>query len=223
MKKLLFIAAAISLMAVPALANTVLWDQYAPDPSVGAANDFEAGCGFGAVTAFHANDVTFTENVTINTVKTVYDYYNDSGSDLIDWATEGYLMFVPKTGNLTWPENDPRADGTVPVTVTIVNIDGTDYQELSATDLGIELAAGDYWVSFTPIAMTPIGLSNQHYIATTQVGDGLMYLNLCTNGPWFTAVDLFGINVDSTLLIEGTTSSVANEDASLGSVKALYR
>lgn len=224
MKKLLFIAAAISMMAVPALANVVLWDQYAPAFDMGAANDFDSGCGgFNPLSAFHANDVTFDEAVTINSITTVYDYYNDPGIDLLNWTTEAYLMIVPKDGGLTFPENDPHNYLTVPVTVTVVNIDGTDCQELTASDLGIDLEAGDYWVSFNPIAMTPIGFTNQHYVATTLMGDGLMYGTFCAGGPWYTAADLFGIPLDSTLKIEGTTGTVASEGAALGSVKALYR
>ena len=222
MKKLMLALAAVTLLAVPAVAD-VLWDQYTPDPNMGAANDSQGGCFVGAVTHFQANDVSFAENVTINSISTVYDYYNDPGLDLSNWATEAYLMIIPKTGNLMWPTDDPRLYGTVPVTVTIVNIGGSDYQELNASGLDITLEAGDYWVSFNPIAMNPIGFTNQHFIATTQVGDGLMYATVCAGGPWYTSVELFEVNVDSTLLIEGVGGVVATEGASWGELKALYR
>lgn len=219
MKKLMLIIAALSLVATAASAD-ILWDQSVPDAAQGGVNDSQSGCAPLGSSIFQANDVTFAENVEIQSITTWYTA-DDPNFEAV--TTEAYLMIVPKTGPApSWPDEDPTTYDTVPVTIT----EQGGYKLLNASGLAVQLAAGDYWVCFTPISFTPAGFTDQHMLTASQVGDGLAALIICdpfTPANWYASPDLFGMNIDSTLLIEGLMGVVPNEDKAWGDMKALFR
>ena len=197
-------------MASLASAQAVLWDQTEgyESWSMGFFNNIAGGPPFGSTT-YTCNDIVVPEGGwDINTVKVYFDGFNPG------WAggvVEAVLYIEPKEGSL--PMGDPSTGATVPVVTTLL---GNGFLEVAAMGLSEELTSGEYWIGLTPI--TPN--SDNIHVSVVAVGD---------DSPSY---DAFGFpepmwmgwapGLDGAMLIEGE-AAVANDAATLGQVKSLYR
>jgi hypothetical protein len=125
----------------------------------------------------------------------------------------------PKTGALPVDgTDDPTLSVLVPMTGVMVG--GT--WEVSASNLGLNLGPGSYWIGITPIAPSgPFGPEIQ-MSCTNPMGDATASFDpFGTFGPpslWF----VFNPGVDASLLIEGSQPTPV-ENTTWSQLKALYR
>ena len=125
---------------------SVLWDQGNYAVGAGAFVDQEFD-DFPDFDSYLVTDIdTGGDDWVIESVTTFFTNENA-------WAdadiTQGRLNIFPKTGDL--PDNDADDPGAGKV-VDITIIDLGDTIAITAADLSIELAAGEYWVGLTPLA-----------------------------------------------------------------------
>jgi hypothetical protein len=203
--------AMISILALISLASAdVLWDQSTFDPWGAGFFNSESGEPPFGITMHAVNDVTVDGGGwVINTITTYY-----SGLDFA-WGYgifEGYLHVYPISD--VYPVEDPTLDTVVPMTGTW----GGDHWIVKAEGLSLNLTPGSYWVGITPIAPGGMWGPEIHLSTDTLVGaDTAVYDPFGMPPAWFS----FNPGVDASILIEGEWS-VATEDASWSSIKALY-
>jgi hypothetical protein len=127
----------------------------------------------GANATFGLSDVTVpASGWTINTVSTYFSNLNFNPT-----VTTAVLNIFPKSGTLPVVGNDPRpsptGQGTVVVPVDVRDIGGTTQQPvmiISATNLNIVLAPGDYWIGLTPALSGGFFGSDQHWPTEGVIG-----------------------------------------------------
>lgn len=211
MKKLSLIALALSVILVGSAGATVLVDQSEYDFSGPGFFNVIAGAPPMGVTTYSVNDITVTGTGWVITDISIF--VNALGG-YEGSTTSAVINIFPKTDVL--PVEVPTED--MIVDVTAVNIGGDDYQ-VTASGLNIELAPGEYWIGLTPYGSSfNYGI---HMPATTLIGDATPSYD--TGGfpmpMWANWVP----DADAAMLIIGDDNVVATDDASLDSVKSLYR
>lgn len=128
----------------------ILWDQAEFDVfGAGFFNSESGGPPFG-ITQHAVSDVTVAcpEDWRIDSI-TDYYYFDGLDSSWETAVTEGYLHIFDKTGPLPESINDPTVSPVVPMTATLNAAE--NYWAVTASDLGIVLSPGEYWVGITPI------------------------------------------------------------------------
>ncbi len=208
---IIWLTLALSItLAGAAVAQDILWDQTAGYEGwqQGFFNAIAGAPPFGS-TMYTVNDIVVPAGGwTVDTYRIYYDGFDASWAGAV---TSAVLYLEPKTGSL--PIGDPSTGTTVAVTATIL---GNGFLELTATGLGLVIAEGEYWIGLTPFAPN----SDNIHVSVPAVGD---------DSPTYDAggfpMPMWGSwapGLDGAILIEGM-GPVANEAASLGTVKALYR
>ena len=202
------------LMAITATiagAQNILWDQTAGYEgwAQGFFNNVAGGPPMGS-TMYTVNDVTVPgEGWTIHRYTVYYDGFDPSWAGAV---TSAVLYVEPKTGST--PTGDPSTGTTVSVVTEIL---GNGFMTVTAVDIDVVMAAGDYWIGLTPFAPN----ANNIHVSVAAVGD---------DSPTY---DAYGFPMpmwmawvpgyDGAIQIEGSYGVVPNEEASWGDVKSLYR
>lgn len=194
----------------------ILWDQSALNTGpngVGMANSVSPG--FNGVIAFAMSDITVPApgwNVqSITTYFSALSWFDGS-------VTDAVLNIFPKTGGSPIAGNDPRVSpfgsGTlVPVTMTQVVVDAQGVNQVRASGLNLNLAAGDYWIGLTPVGPTgPFGPDYQ-WSTTSVVGAGQHVRFYDPDSGWLDEGALYtSAPLDGAILVEGVVpapSSIA--------------
>lgn len=224
MMKLMTALCLVALVASGATAE-VLWDQsnWLANGD-GFLNNSATSCSMisGETKMHTAMDVSFATDVFVQSI-TIYETY---GNDRLAMATQAYLWIAPKTGSLPTAASNEVNNAANLVSISSVTVvkDGIAGMEVTASGLAIDLAAGDYWVSLTPVHNRGIYPYSVHcFSADGVVGDPTPVIVACTvNSDWIYryAPD---INYDTALKIEGTAAVIPADDTQWGGVKALYR
>ncbi len=207
----LCVVGAVMVAATCACAD-VLWDQpYDPGWGMGFFNSESGGPPFG-MTWHGANDVTVLDAWNVESITSYYSALDPSWGTAI---TQGYLHVFPKTGVL--PVEDPTLSPVVPMSGVLVG----DHFEVTASGLGLYLAAGDYWLGITPIAPSgPMGPEIQTSAAVLVGDETVSYDAYGFPMPmWF----VFNPGLDAAMLVEGTIASTLVEESTWGGIKAMYR
>lgn len=223
MKTLLSAICLLALIASGASAD-VLWDQSnIATLGDGFLNMASTTCNmFSGNTKLHtASDVTFATNSVITSV-TIYE---TPGNGNAAFASSAYLWIAPKNSALPTTSSDMvnNAANLVTITSAYVVINGVDALAITASGLNINVDAGDFWVSLTPVHNLGVYPYSVHcFSADGVVGDPTATISACAvNSDWLYAYD--PDMYDCALMIEGTESAVPTEDAQWGGIKALYR
>lgn len=186
---------AVSLLAVGCLAGAaqanVLWDQSSLDWFGNGFYNAIAGSPPFGVTSYAVADVTVPAGGWA--VDSVSMYWSCLD---FNWpaTTTGRVYMQPKTGSL--PTVLPGG-ALVPMTIEILN-DATvsqAYYKVTASGLGANLAAGDYWIGITP--SVPSGFFGPEIALPTlpTVGSPSAYLD-ASNPVWA------GLTNDAAILIQ---------------------
>jgi len=208
--KIIFLTLALTFaMTGAAIAQNVIWDQTEgyESWSMGFFNVIAGGPPMG-MTMYTVNDVVVpAEGWTIDTIKIYYDGFNPGWAGAL---TSGIVYLEAKTGSM--PTGDPSTGTAVPVTCVLL---GNGFLEVFATDLGMVLTEGEYWIGLTP--NTP-NADNIHVSVAAVGDDSPTYDPNGFPGGWSN----WAADLDGAMLIEGM-GPVSTEAVSLGSVKALFR
>jgi len=201
----------VVLMAAQLASAEVLWDQ-PRDPGwmMGWFNSESGGPPFG-MTWHGANDVTVDAGWNVDSITSYYSAL-DPGWGLA--ITQGYLHVFPKTGAV--PVEDPTLSSVVAMSGALFG----DYVEVTASDLGLYLPPGDYWLGLTPIA--PAGMMGPEIQIPTTMFLGSETVSFDAYGMppgWF----VYNPGMDAAMLVEGTMAGTPVEETTWGSVKAMYR
>ena len=195
-------------LAVPA-SSEILWDQSGLDPAQnGIANSISPG--FGGFTIYAVGDVTVSGAGWH--VESITQYYSSWNYDWLYAIAEGNLHVFPKVGPL--PLEDPTLSVTVAMSASSTD---PDVIEVTASNLDLDLAPGDYWIGITPNAPAGIFGANLQFVSTSFVGDPVAVYDTMFPG-WGNP---YGA-VDGAMLIEGTRP-VSVDAASWSQIKGLYR
>lgn len=161
---------AFVFVATGAANADVLYDQSAYTSDYAANVDQEFG-DFPQYSSYMADDVSFGSAVTIDSISTFYTMGGSWGPGI----TNARLNIFAKTGSLPGAGDDPAAGLSVAVTFTSLG----DAWQVTASGLGINLAAGDYWFALTPQADFGLfGQSFHYYTAPgSLVGDQVAFRN----------------------------------------------
>jgi hypothetical protein len=211
-RKMILVFAMILAAASASVSSAAdLWDQTVGYEtwSMGFFNAIAGGPPMGS-TNYTCNDVVVPAGGwTIDTIRVIYDGFDFGWDGAISTAV---LFIEPKTGST--PTGDPSTGATVAASCYYL---GNGFMEVSASGLGVALSEGEYWVGLTPNAPSP----NNIHVSVPAVGD---------DSPTY---DAFGFpmpmwaawspGLDGAMKIEGDNGAVANEDATWGEVKALFR
>jgi len=187
------LAAAVSLALISLAATAgaeVLWDQSNWDTrpvnsNEGSINLSSNSCSqvSGNTKVHTANDVHFDYPVHITTVR-IYETFGN-----VQTATLAYLWIRPKNSVLPTTSSDSLELAGIQVPITPVTETNGSAQcvRVSATELDIELPAGDYWVSLTPRHNIGVFPWTIHLASTGPViGDPTAAIEACTvNSNWF--------------------------------------
>ena len=185
-----------------AYAGSTLYDnQPNTVPPPNAVVNQEFGPPNEAFDAFLVDDVTFGADVTIDSVSV----YLTEGND---WSgvTQARLNIFAGSGALPGAGDDP-AGGTV-VTVAVSGF-GSGIQTMTASGLGLNLTAGEYWIGLTPIADFGVFGQNFHFPGLDANGDGAAIRNpgggfgLPAGSDWGAAGDVTPEYVDASMTITG--------------------
>ena len=205
----------ITLLSALALAGSagaqseVLWDQSDLDPNAsGIANSISPG--FGGFTIYGVADVIVGDAGW--NVDSITQYYSSWNQDWVFAITEGSLHVFPKTGPL--PVDDPVASVTVPMTAAT---NDPDVIEVTASELNLDLAPGEYWIGITPAAPAGLFGANLQFATLAMTGDPVAVYDTALPG-WN---NLYGA-VDGAIRIEGSRPTPV-EETSWGQIKHLYR
>lgn len=215
--KLSRLAVAAAFLLAQGAAADILWDQSDYDEFGPGFFNAEAGGPPFGMTVHAVCDVTVpAAGWNVESITTWYSALDPAWGAGI---ASGFLHIFPKTGALPVDgSDDPTASAVVPMSGTLV---GTTWV-VTASGLGVNLAAGDYWIGITPSAPSgPFG--PEIYLSSlTPMGDATAsYDVFAFPGPaaWFN----FNPGVDASILIEGTEGgSTATEQNTWGGVKALF-
>jgi len=213
MKKMSIVTMLILLAtsATIAGAQTILWDQTAGYEgwAQGFFNNVAGGPPMGS-TQYTVNDIVVPgDSWTIHRYSVYYDGFDASWAGAV---TSAILYVEPKVGSM--PTGDPGTGTTVSVVTEVL---GNGFMTVTAPDLDLVLAEGEYWIGLTPIAPN----ANNIHVSVAAVGD---------DSPTY---DAFGFPMpmwmnwvagfDGAIQIEGSIGVVPNEQASWGDVKSLFR
>ena len=191
MKRILSLAVASLLLSSVASANDqniVLWDQ-APngDPAATAFVD-QSFPDFPDFSTYLASDVVFGSAVTIDSVSTYFTNNNNTWPQNTSGTATLNIFADPLSG-----ADDPAAGMSVTVDYTSTN----DGITVTASGLGINLAAGTYWIGLTP--ELEFGTSGQEFHQSAL--GGVVGAETAARNPgggfglgtdWGTASTLFG-------------------------------
>ena len=195
----LIAAACALLLSLASVAGAeVLWDQSnwdqpgTPGEDDGSVNLSSNSCNqiSGNTKAHTACDVHFDSPVRITTVR----IYEKRGN--VEAATTARLWIYPKTGPLPTTPGDSLELPSLIVPITAV-LEGTAPSlavRVTAGGLDVELPAGDYWVSLTPIHNLGLFPYTIHFhTAGPVIGDPTVAINACPPplgpGPWVYPLD----------------------------------
>ena len=201
---------ALAATAVAANAQTVLWDQTAGYEgwTMGFFNAAAGSPPFGS-SNYTCNDVTVDgTGWLVSSITVYYDGFDFSWDGAISQAN---LYIEPKTGSL--PTGDPTSGTVVAASCGYLP---NGFMAVTATGLGLELEAGEYWIGLTPSAPTPDNI----HVSVAAVGD-----DSPTYDPFGFPMPMWSTwapGLDGAMLIEGD-AAVPNENKSWGDVKSLFR
>lgn len=217
----------IAAMAGAAKAD-ILWNQLPDyDNANAAAHADLMSTQFGQPYAYYGvSDVTVPAGGwTIQSVSTYFSNINFGPT-----TTSAVLNIFPKTGALPTAANDPRAtptgQGTALVPVDVRGIGGATQQPvmtITANNLNIVLAPGDYWIGLTPALPSSFFGAENHWPAATMIGSpsATRYFDNTTNGAWTAvgpdqgvaaydlAITVTGVPAPSGLALLGLAGAVA--------------
>lgn len=212
------VTAAAAMLSSSAALGDVLYDQsaYTSDYSTTHISVDQEFADFPTYSSYMADDVSFATGVTINVVSTYYTMEGNWGPGI----TQARLNIFAKTGSLPGAGDDPTAGIVVDVTFTNLG----DAWQVTASGLGIDLAAGDYWFALTPMAdFDPFGQAFHYFTApSTLVGDQIAFRNpsggFGVGTEWQTIADAYGGPTDANmaLMVEGTVIPAPGALALLG-------
>ena len=209
--RLIAAASALLLSLASAAGAEVLWDQSnwdQPGPvgeDDGSVNLSSNACNqiSGNTKVHTASDVHFDNPVRITTVR----IYEKRGN--VETATQGRLWIYPKTGPLpTTPGDSLELPSLlVPITAVLETKGPSTAVRVTAGGLDIELPAGDYWVSLTPVHNLGIFPYTIHiHSAGPVIGDPTVAITACPApfppGTWAYPLDPIK-RPDYTIKIEG--------------------
>lgn len=218
MRKLLLGALVLSLGSM-AWAD-VLWNQ-ALDPNAAAYVDQEFS-DFPTYSTYQVHDVVVP--ATGWTIQKITTWFVN-GATPGNWTTvtQGRLNFFPKSGNLPGAGNDPAAGTVYPISITNP-MSGT--AEISMSGLNVVLAAGEYWVGFTPL--TSFATHGQKFLGVTT---GIMGAQSAVRNPGgafgfgtaWASTSVIGATTDSAIKIEGLPIPEPSSLLLLGAMALLRR
>ena len=209
MKRLLVFAVAAVIASASSVQATELWNQ-APDPAgIGLVD--QAFGDFTDFSTYAVSDVVFSDDATIDSVTT----YFTNGFGAWPTGTMGsatFNIFSDTPG----PADDPTAGTTVDVTYEL-NADGII--EVTASGLGLDVAAGTYWIGLTPIL--DFGVAGQEFHLQTQDLNGTATLFRNPGGGFGIGTDwgdggLFGSDPTFEAAITITGAKAIPEPATAG-------
>lgn len=195
-----FFDGAMTIQGVEQLPTGVLLGQD-PDPDgfsivhqeISDAMDFSV---------FVVNDVSFNSTVDIDSISVFYTNTQDTWPGGV---FDAVLNIFPAVGL-----GDPNLGIVVPVSVTDVG----GYLEITASGLGLQLAAGDYYLGLTPIGDSTVVGQEFHLPAFVQQGLRSMYRNpggafgLPAGTDWGDTEDLQMGYPDASMVVRTATASV---------------
>ena len=193
----------------------VLWDQSAISFSPSAPGIYNGKfTGFGGSTSYCVNDVTVPAGGWTISVITEY-FSNQTFADMQLTAPNGNLIIMPKTG--TMPVGTPTVT-TIPLTWTATTQGIQAVYVMTTGNLNLNLAAGDYWITVSPI--TPVDNfngNNLQWPALNHYGADVATFN---GAAWVS----YYPGYDGAFMIEGVAGGATPTKAGTwGSLKALYR
>ena len=209
--RLIAVASALLLSLASAASAEVLWDQSdwdQPGPvneDDGSVNLSSNSCNqiSGNTKVHTASDVHFDDPVHITAIR----IYEKRGN--VETATQARLWIYPKTGALpTTPGDSLELPGLlVPISAVLETSGPSTAVRVTAAGLDVELPAGDYWVSLTPVHNLGIFPYSIHlHTASAVIGDPTVAITACPPpGPssgWVYPLDPIK-RPDSTIKIEG--------------------
>jgi hypothetical protein len=219
--KLVAVTSALLLSLASTAGAAVLWDQSNWNPNnEGSLNLNSTSCSqISGNTKLHtASDVHFDSPVVITTVR----IYETPGN--VQTATMAYLWIAPKTGPLpTESSTAVLAGGLIPITISTEVISGQTGVIVTAGNLNIPLAAGDYWVSLTPRHSRGATIPWTVHRVTTGpiIGSPTAHIEACVvNSNWSNPLN--PPTYDYAIKIEGDFP-VPTLPSSWGKIKTLYR
>jgi hypothetical protein len=149
MKRILLPLLLLSLTIWSATASAVtLWDQSAADPfGAGYFDCVAGGPPFGA-TIYTVSDIDVpASGWVIQGISTYYSNLDFSWTGI----TQARLNILVKTSSAPPAGFDPHTSGVV-VPVTVTELDGGLYLEITASGLNENVGPGQYWIGLTPLA-----------------------------------------------------------------------
>lgn len=203
MKRVTVIASLLIGVIIPGISAAQIVNQL-PDTSAFAFADQEFGDSPG-FSSFLVDDVTLASN-------SGFGYAIDSVSAVFR-ANTGSLAGIT-TANLTIFQNDGVLDTeTIPVqqvavTVTSIadQVNGPNFK-VTASNLGISLADGNYWFGLTPVADSTV-VRAAHWVSATTNGQEAHWINpggSFTLGTEWNPSSVFNEgSFDLSLVVEGT-------------------
>ncbi|MFN3166108.1 MAG: PEP-CTERM sorting domain-containing protein [Phycisphaeraceae bacterium] len=145
----LALAAICSFTAATASAD-VLWDQRGFTTTSGGAWNFSDP----TPTDIFLNEWFAVADISVGgagwDVDSVTTYHRWNRDDFSATMTQAYLHVFPKTGTLPTAGDIPSASTVVPIAAVAGPVDGQIVHSVTASGLGLSLAAGDYWIGLTP-------------------------------------------------------------------------
>ena len=183
--RLIAAASALLLTLASAAGAEVLWDQSNWNTNTEGSVDLSSGsCSqISGNTKVHvANDVHFDKPVHITAVR-IYETFGN-----VQAATRAYLWIHAKNSVLPTTSSDSLELAAIQVDISAVTetIGPNSCVRVTASGLDIELPAGDYWVSLTPIHNLGVFPYTVHLITSSAVvGDPAAAIVACTlNSNW---------------------------------------
>jgi hypothetical protein len=211
--RILAITGGLLLALAAAAQAAVLWDQSAIDFSPTAPGIADGRfTGLGGYTDYSVNDVTVPASGWV--VTTITEYFSDwQGVNMNTKAPTGSLIVVPKSGSL--PSGTP---GTTTVSLTWVDTSqsGQGVYVMTAANLNLSLAPGDYWITVAPTA--PVDNFNGNNLQWPSLLQGSAVATF--NGTSWS--NLYGSR-DGAFRIDGTLGPTATHNGTWGAIKSLYR
>ncbi len=212
MRRVLTFLAVVALMVAPSYSFAdILWDQ-TPDLSVEGGVIDQQIPDIDVLSTYLVNDVVFATAVDIDSVTTYFTNLNGAWAANVNRGVLNIFTNNPLDNNTDNPQDGLEVD----VVVTATN--GLSSYEVTASGLGINLAAGQYWFGLSPVSGSAIP-QEFHYSSVDRLGKESQFRNpgggfgLGTN--WGPASVLDPNYRDAAIRIEGV-EKVIPEPASAG-------
>lgn len=178
-------------------AQVVVWDQQ-PDPNINQIIDQDIPGGLNEFSTYLVNDVTFASDVRIDSVTSYYTNSTGVWPALVDRGVLNIFSGEPLDAS-----DDPTSGGDfgglVDVTVELL---GNNVMTVTAHNLNIDLAAGDYWFGLTA---TEGEFQEFHFSAATRIGSQTLARNPAggfgVGTDWFDTDILASDYLDSAMTI----------------------